>query len=235
MRIIFLNAWNGQQASEIRSFLAGQAPVTDVFCFQEAYDDFRSIAAEFLHDFTELQAYALAFEDPVTGTEDFALATYVRKSLQLTASDTLMSESRVRGLGIHVALTSQNGPLHIVNYHGISVPDDKLDTPDRLDQSRMLVQYLANLNGPCVLGGDFNLIPNTEAYRMIKDAGFKELIVGHKIETTRNHLYWDRGVQRLAYSDYIFVSEAVTINSFTVPQLEISDHLPLLLEVDLHS
>ena len=44
--------------------------------------------------------------------------------------------------------------------------------------------------GPKIIGGDFNLNPDTESIKMFEEAGYKNLIKDFKIENTRNEISW---------------------------------------------
>ena len=56
MKIIFLNAWNGKVKNEIEKFIIEQSGDTDIFCFQEVYDDMREISQRLLPNYKELAA-----------------------------------------------------------------------------------------------------------------------------------------------------------------------------------
>lgn len=230
MKVIFLNTWNGKQKTAIQNFLRDHMETTDIFCFQEAYDDMRAIAQNLLVDFDEYYGYAFGFDDS-SGTEDFAQATYVRKKVAVIETKEVVDKNHVRGLGLLSSVNFQGKEVHILNYHGVSMPKHKLDTPDRLKQSADLASYFHSFNTPLILGGDFNFLPETNSYLQIKDIINRELVIDSKIKTTRNRLYWDRRPQKHLYSDYIFASNDVVVNGLIVPEIEVSDHLPLILDV----
>jgi endonuclease/exonuclease/phosphatase family metal-dependent hydrolase len=56
---------------------------------------------------------------------------------------------------------------------------------------------------------------------------YADLIKEYKIKDTRGNLY----TKDLRYSDYFFIDNDIKINSFSVPNLELSDHLPMLLKI----
>ena len=120
----------------------------------------------------------------------------------------------------------------VAHAHGMAYPGSKRDTPDRLMQSRRLVSFLAGEQGRKIVGGDFNLLPDTESIGMITAAGMQNLIKESKITSTRNEfaygLYPEAG--RQYFADYAFVSPDVRVIDFHVPYLLVSDHLPLMLE-----
>lgn len=62
------------------------------------------------------------------------------------------------------------------------------------------------------------------------EKGMINLIKEYKIPTTRNKLAvrYDQIIDKFA--DYIIVSSGVKVLDFQVPNIEISDHLPMILE-----
>ena len=119
------------------------------------------------------------------------------------------------------------------NFHGTAYPGSKLDTPERISQSQKIFNFLAGEQGEKILGGDFNLMPDTESIRMIEEMGMRNLIKEFNIGTTRSELNYARYPEerRQYFSDYVFTSSGIKIASFQVPQLTISDHLPMILEI----
>ena len=83
--------------------------------------------------------------------------------------------------------------------------------------------------------GDLNLLL-IQSVRLFEQAGFRNFVLDYQIRPhalsfmrksfqsmTRPH-----GFQEFA--DYTFVSPGVSVKSFTVPDIPISDHLPMILE-----
>lgn len=231
MKIIFLNTWNGKQESEMREFLQEHVENTDVFCFQEAEDEFREIAREYLVDFIEEYRYLDGFDTP-GGREDWSQVTYIRKTLSVTGSSAEFNIGDPSGLGIVTELQLKNTKLYILNYHGVSYPKDKLDSEARLKQSHHILDYFSGKSGLHILGGDFNFIPNTKSYQILVEQGYRELVNEYKIPTTRNHLYFDNRTETHMFSDYIFTSPDVKVRELIVPNILVSDHLPLILEIE---
>jgi endonuclease/exonuclease/phosphatase family metal-dependent hydrolase len=124
--------------------------------------------------------------------------------------------------------------LHVVNYHGAAFPGDKLDDPLRLAASQGLIDFMATKEGPKVLGGDFNLLPEAQSVRMFEGHGYTDHIKKNAIPTTRNHLVWDRWPgNKQDYADFVFTSPEVAVNHFEVIENEVSDHLPLVLDIQV--
>jgi endonuclease/exonuclease/phosphatase family metal-dependent hydrolase len=87
--------------------------------------------------------------------------------------------------------------------------------------------------------GDFNLLPETESVRKIERAGYRNLISEFAITTTRGSLvkkmHPEYGVGPFGfqeYADYAFVTPGIRVGSFEVPDVPVSDHLPLILTID---
>lgn len=130
--------------------------------------------------------------------------------------------------------------LDLFNLHGIPVPADKLDTKARLQQTNIVLDSCKHSKLPKIIGGDFNLLPQTESVVKFEESGFRNLIKDFNIKTTRNLNHWnpDRDSAhgyfgRQDFADYVFVSPEVTVKNFEVPNVEISDHLPMILDFEV--
>ena len=130
----------------------------------------------------------------------------------------------------HAAVAVGSHTLTLANVHGIA-EWPKTDTPERLEQSKKIEEFLQSAPGPQVLCGDFNLSPTTESIALFARAGLRNMIQKFNISTTRSdierELFKDQ-VGRDLISDYIFVSDAIEPAALSVPEVEDSDHLPLL-------
>lgn len=73
--------------------------------------------------------------------------------------------------------------------------------------------------------GDFNLDPDTKSLKIL-ERNLKNLIKEYKISTTRSSLY----ARQHKFADYVLVSPGIKVINFQVPDIAISDHLPMILE-----
>jgi hypothetical protein len=243
MRVIFLNSWYGKVGDKYFEFIENQASKTEIFCLQEITPDLFPKLEKLLPDhkglfLTENIVEVLGFV--------YGKAVFVNKKFNLKGFGILSAyKTTPKDCGFSQPFDVRgNGPtLHINSIHGKTFPADKLDSPTRLKQSKVLIDYFKNKVGPKIIGGDFNLNPDTKSIKMFEEEGYTDLIKKFKIATTRNHLAWEQAEFQLVkqgfkyfgkqyFADYAFVSPEIKVKSFEVPYLEISDHLPLILDFD---
>lgn len=229
MKIIFLNAWHAARKDELTAFIEREAPTTDIFCFQEAELATRQYLQGMLPGFAE---YAATKGIGIGG--DIELATYVRSTYEVTRVDALLHDVQDAGQALLTTIKNGDKSATVVNIHGVAfVTDTKLDTPGRLVQSKTIIAALEGSDNPAIVGGDFNLSPEAESVTMFAAAGYRDLIAEYEIKTTRNRLAWASYPDNPQYyADYAFTSSTVDVRSFTVPDIEVSDHLPLIIEFD---
>ena len=233
-------------------FINQSAPDTDIFCFQEIYVPFDETGiwvgqsvAEKLSVFKAIQEllpdHIGVVEDPTApkmGTRK-GLATFVKKNIALDSYGEFMicnpakiiSPKKVLTYGNlqYLEITEADDKYLIANIHGLfSEPKgDKLDNPDRLQQSRRIKEFLDNNSKLKVVVGDFNLWPETESIKII-ETGMRNLIKENNITSTRSSYFKFSN----KYSNYVFVSPEINVLDFKVIETEVSDHLPLLLEFE---
>jgi len=229
MKIIFLNAWRGL-VPEIKQFILDQVSSTDIFCFQE-YDNPKKeiFCLDYLKD-----DYQYFFDHQKIGKESTYNVTFVKNNLKVLENKTVGKEDRKIGLGIFTKIkTSKNNILNIVNFHGLAFPGHKQDTPNRLRQSQSIVNFLKDYSDPKIIGGDFNLDRDIKSTQIFEENGYLSLIKEFNITNTRNRLSWEQYPDSKQYfADHLFITSDLKITSFTVPYNEISDHLPLIIEVN---
>lgn len=227
MKIIFLNVWGGTRESELTNFIKEETKDTDIFCFQEATEEMRQRCHAALQGYKELSDYKFINEN-----DSFSQSIFIKENLELLSSGTLLSQEKESGSAIYAEVKTETGSLYVCNVHGIAYPGDKLDNPGRLIQSQEIIAFFKDKDAPVVIGGDFNVELHTKSVGTFQDHGYQDLIKQFNIDTTRNHFAWDRYPDnKQYYSDYLFLNDKVTYKKFLVPKNEVSDHLPLILEM----
>ncbi len=252
MRLLSLNVWGGTIYGPLMDFVREQLLVTDIFCFQEVFSskpgapEVSSGARMFLfEELSELlnnfdgffceRSSGCDFERVINAPVSHGLAIFVKKSLKVKsggcefiAETQELADHFIKAQTLNLIVGNKS--LSIINFHGVARPGEKLDTPERLDQSRKLADIWKSLgSAPKILCGDFNLMPNTESIQILQECG-RNLIADFKIENTRNKISWDRFHNKQHFADYTFTSPEIQVTSFEVPYNEVSDHLPMILD-----
>ncbi len=107
---------------------------------------------------------------------------------------------------------------------------DKLGDFRTIAQSEFILSKIKQ-NVPCIVTGDFNLLPNTKSIKMI-DEKMTNLIKVYGIKSTRPT--FDDGLDKgNLVCDYIFVNNKVKVKDFKVIDTNVSDHLPLILDFEI--
>ena len=238
MRIIYFNIWHGHELEGLLSFISSEKEGTDAFCFLETDPVLLIKLEDSLSLFNPVSRAGEINQDGIMESS----TVFVNKKYQILNSKAIelyeTSEKDTGGfLALEVALGNKN--INIGCAHGKSRPGDKQDSPERLKQSQIIVDYYQGIVGPKIIGGDFNLDVTTESLKIIERAGYKNLIKDFNIQNTRNKLCWNQFPEEVAkhgkqyFADYCFVSEGVNVKDFKVPNLEISDHEPLILDFEV--
>lgn len=125
-----------------------------------------------------------------------------------------------------IQFTDNNQDYTIINFHGLWNGGGKKDSPDRLNQSQKIKEFIKEkAKGKVILVGDFNLEPDTESVAIL-EKGMRNLIKEMGVTSTRSHHY----TKPVKFADYAIVSNDLNVIKFEVLQDPVSDHLPLLLE-----
>lgn len=231
MKIIFLNAWVGK-VPEIKKFILDQVSSTDVFCFQEAGHYNVDI---FCKEYLSSQYQLFTCQKPLDQNNIMVNATFIKKNISVIQTQIIAQSKDNIGLGLFTQIKDEyNHVFNICNFHGFPWPGDKQDNSDRLHQSHLVVDSLKNIDGPKIIGGDFNLDRDIKSTQIFEQNNYLSLIKEFEIGNTRNQLSWQQypGDSKQHFADHLFISPELKVTYFAVPYIEISDHLPLIIEVN---
>lgn len=120
--------------------------------------------------------------------------------------------------------------LRILNYHGVWTRE-KLGNAETLAACKQILKLAKAVNYPTIIAGDFNLFPDTPSMKIFYD-DFVSLIDTYNIQTTRPNSNELSNLKRNVV-DFVLVSKDIKVNNFEVPNLEVSDHLPLILDFEI--
>jgi endonuclease/exonuclease/phosphatase family metal-dependent hydrolase len=120
----------------------------------------------------------------------------------------------------------------VAHTHGLRDPAGKGDTPARAAQAAAIAATLAAIAQPgdgVVFGGDLNLLPDSATFAVLARLGLTDLVTTRGHADTRTSLY----PKPVRHADYMLVGATVRVRAFDVPAApEVSDHRPLLLDID---
>jgi endonuclease/exonuclease/phosphatase family metal-dependent hydrolase len=231
MKIIFLNAWQGK-VPQIKNFILDQLPSTDVFCFQEADGPNSPI---FCQDYLSSDYQFFSVKKPSSQKDIMVQATFVKKSFSVLKTETVALNEKKIGLCLFTQIkNSDNQIFNILNVHGYPWPGDKQDNPDRIKQSQLIIDFMKNYPENQIVGGDFNLDSGIKSVKLFEESGYKNLIKEFCIGSTRNEISWEQysESEKQHFADFLFLNSDLKITYFSVPYIEISDHLPMILEIN---
>lgn len=119
--------------------------------------------------------------------------------------------------------------INVFNTHGIWGLDGG-DNDRRLAMSETIVNEVKGKEN-VILSGDFNVKPNTETIGNIE----KELknVFKNELTSTFNMKHKDNPGYATAVVDMIFTSKNMSIIDHYCPQVDVSDHLPLVMTVEI--
>jgi endonuclease/exonuclease/phosphatase family metal-dependent hydrolase len=258
MKLISLNAWGGHEYEPLIAFLKEHARDTDIFCFQEMYSSPVSLISRDtrLNLFEQVSALLPDHAGYFAGIQDgrdnhgeigvpatFGQAMFIRKNIQVESEGFVFAyrgrntlrgnDYPTMGAGFQFAELALDGKkLTVASVHGQAFPADKKDTPERIEQSKKIKDFADN-SEPVIVCGDFNLHPDTESIRILAE-GRRDLIREFAISDTRGPVNRRKHPDDpQMFADYMFVPLDLKVNSFEVPTVEISDHLPMILEFEI--
>ena len=246
MKLISLNTWGCRVKEQIFDYIRENSETTDIFCFQEilkgssgktsrdeiksAYEDIAKLLPNHTGYFFNYGEYY--GENSVDFDFKYGIATFVRTNLKQSFVDNIKlydigkTWNDYSGeLVVGAAMAVKVEDYVIINVHGLWQDGIKTDTEAKIEQSKKIINLAEKVDEQKVIVGDFNLLPDTKSIHML-GSKYKDLITEYGIKETRSSLY----TKELRYSDYAFVDKNINVTNFSVPNLNISDHLPLLFD-----
>lgn len=250
LKIISLNVWiGGILFDEVVAFLQDQQ--ADIVLLQEVFNGPESVQEKQHRTFSELQAelgfkhahFAPTFLEDIDSQlieqGNAILSNYPLQEVAVTFYDHPFGIRDNRRQAFHktprnlqhVVADAQGTQLHLLNTQGIWGKDGE-DSPRRLAMSETILAEVGDY-APLVLAGDFNLQPHTQTIKNIE--GKLVNVFKDSAETSFNLQRKDLEQfpgYATAVVDMFFVSHDVRVVKKSMPQVDISDHLPLVVEVE---
>lgn len=171
--------------------------------------------------------------------QDFGLATLLAEDLPLCGVDSTFVHGDYTSheewpradrprIALAVRTVDRGRSIWVVQLHGLRDPAGKGDTPARRRQVARLVSLVRRIRGPrdlVVVGGDLNLLPGSETFAALAEAGLTDLV--GTADTRTSHY-----PKPVRHAGYLLVSDVAAVKHFEiVAEPEVSDHRPLLLDL----
>jgi len=132
----------------------------------------------------------------------------------------------------HVTADVGGVELHLLNTQGIWGEDGN-DTPRRLNMGDIIIKELQGKK-PLVVAGDFNINATTQTIanieKHVKNIFKNELKTSFNLK--RKDIEKFPGFSR-SVVDMMFVSDDISVLSSSCPDVDISDHMPLIAELEV--
>ncbi len=190
---------------------------TDYNAFQAAYHD-GDVAVDrgsaIISRFPVIESGGIVFNSPYTTIyNEVSLGDWSNQPRVLQTATVEINKNR----------------LHLINIHGVWDFHGK-DSERRHAQSRRILELAAD-KSPLIIAGDFNMNPDTQAIRFLEES-YKS-VFGNELKTTFNMKKKSNPDFGSAVVDLMFVTKDITIMSKKCPEVDISDHLPLIVEIKI--
>ncbi len=258
LKVIDLNLWQGRLLEQAVDFLKLENP--DIILLQEVFDGHTadndalnslSILKAKLGEY-KFQAFAPAFFVVVDGVEiPQGQAIFSKFPIQnvraifydvpygpmeLNVAD-LKEEVHVNksdGSTIprnlqHALIQADDKTLHVFNTQGVWGYNG-LDSPRRIAMGQVIADNVAGKSN-VILSGDFNMDPNTQAMAQVEK--YLTSVFKYNLPTTFNMKRKTNPGYAEAAVDMFFVSPEIKVLNQACKQVDVSDHLPLVVELDV--
>jgi len=255
MKLITLNTWGGRAGRKSLLDFFEKYKDVDVFCLQEIWSapyehleghsagglaiNHEQIMTRGMQEISETLPDHLSYFHP-HHLDNYGLQMLVANNLDVM-EDGEVFVYKHKGyvpdgdVGNHarniqyVSLDLLGKLITIINFHGLwdEKAKGKIDTENRKNQSKKIVEFVEKLSNDVILCGDFNLLPDTESIAILERAGLRNLIKEYNITSTRTSFY----TKPEKHADYVFVSKGIDVKTFKVLPDEVSDHFALFLEI----
>lgn len=165
---------------------------------------------------------------PITGSKVLSLKEF-RPVTLFEFEDSSIFPYLAR-LAIDVIIDVDGRTVHAISWHGTWTAPPA-DTTETLRQAKIVADYLKSLNNPFILGGDLNNIPESKTVGLINSVANNLMSGSGILQTTHPTIHKISPNGFLV--DYIFTSTHFRLESLSIPDVLVSDHLPVVAEIEL--
>ena len=163
----------------------------------------------------------------ITNSEVLALKTF--EGITLAKIDMVENFPLFSRHLISAECTVYGRKVHAISWHGAWTAPPT-DTDETLRQAKEVAAFLKNLKGSFILGCDMNAVPQGKTAGLINRVDNNLMMNSGVLQT--NHPKIHKIAPRGFLIDYIFTSPHFKLKKLEVPEVTISDHLPVIAELE---
>jgi len=251
IKILTLNIWGGELLGNIIKFIRKENP--DIVLFQEVNNGTNDLDSKF-RSFDilkkEIGLSYCAFEPlflDVWSTNKIPQGNAVFSRFPIENQKAIffdipfgefslkdgkndVSKNQFLPMGILKANVNVNGKnIYTYSLHGIWGFDGE-DNARRLEMSRIIVDEIKDKEN-VILAGDFNLKPHTKTIKNIEK--YLDNVFDEELISTFNMKHKKLPGYATAAVDMILISKHFKVTSHYMPDIDVSDHRPLICEVEI--
>jgi endonuclease/exonuclease/phosphatase family metal-dependent hydrolase len=130
----------------------------------------------------------------------------------------------------YVVLDTPSGEVNAFNIHGTWDLDGDNYSEQRKQMSQAIIQAVKD-KPRVVLAGDTNAKPTNQAMRQVEQ--HLTSVFGDSLKTTFNMQRKDNPGYATAAVDMMFISHDIKVAERSCPNVDVSDHLPLIVTLDI--
>jgi endonuclease/exonuclease/phosphatase family metal-dependent hydrolase len=130
----------------------------------------------------------------------------------------------------YVELGAQTVPVNVINVHGIWDLDGDNDSLERRKMVQAIIETEANKPN-VIVSGDTNAKASNVIWQRLEE--HLKSVFGQELKTTFNMRRKDNPGYATAAVDLMFVSPDIEVIDKALPDVDISDHLPLVVTLDI--
>jgi endonuclease/exonuclease/phosphatase family metal-dependent hydrolase len=250
IKLVSLNLWHGTLIEECVEFLEQQN--ADIVLLQEVHNGLDTnlpprlrslnIILDKLNYPNHVYAQALLFNHPEgkipngnailskykIATSDFL---FFNEGFNPAYDDIPENYPRYPRVLQHAQLEADAGELNVYNFHGVWDLDGDNYSERRRETSEKIIDAIKSKQN-VLLGGDTNAKPTNQAIKNIEE--HLKSVFGTTLKSTFNMRRKDNPGYATAAVDMLFVSPHIKILSKDCPDVDISDHLPVIATLEIN-
>lgn len=251
IKILTLNIWGGELLGNVINFIRKEDP--DIVLLQEVNNGMDGLNSKFRSldilrkelgfpycSFEPLfvgirsgnkipQGNAIFSRFPIKSSRAVFFDIPFRE-LKLESGNTQKPENQFIPMGMLKAnIEIDKKDFNAYSVHGIWGFDGK-DNARRLEMSETIVSEIKDKDN-VILAGDFNLNPNTNTIKNIEV--YLQNIFSNELTSTFNMKHKNIPGYATAVVDMILVSKHFQVVNHYMPNVDVSDHMPLICEIEI--